>query len=538
MTTRHHLVALTVSLATFAPSIGVAQDIVPAQVPGRELSPQYVERLRQKAELLRQTSGWVVRAGRAIAANQPVAGDLPFVAIPALFSDSPDPVYTADDLSRILFDGPAEDGTLTEFYAEVSGERLNIYGEVGPWVRTSLTLTEVVGSEYGLGDDARVGEYMVDALTQVDPSIDFSLYDNDGPDNVPNSGDDDGYVDAIAFYFPAISASCGGPGIWPHFWGISGWRPDQGAFVTDDARAGGGSIKIDAYFIQSIVSCDGTEITPNTTVAHELGHNLGLPDLYHAVYGVLASQRRWVVGCWSLMAAGAWGCGTSDRDGWRRPTHMGAWEKKYLGWLDEIVVVPQTELLEVTLPPVRTSGEILEIPLGVDERLLIEYRERNGFDLGLPAAGVLIYRINDTVPFRPCAECVPIYRVQLIEADGDSTLLKTIPEGGSRGEAGDAFGALAAGRLTAATEPSTRLDGGLGASSRVNIYEVTLEDGVAHLVVSTVPIAVERVVGPFLLDNLNELTDLEEAYLDDLNNQNGQYDVGDLRAYLLRGRPQ
>jgi hypothetical protein len=151
---------------------------------------------------------------------------------------------------------------------------------------------------------------------------------------------------------------------------------------------------------------------------------------------------------------------------------------------------------------------------------------------------VLIYRINDTVPFRPCAECVPIYRVNLVEADGDSTLVKTFPQGGNRGEAGDAFGALGAGTLTTATEPSTRLDGGFGASSSVNIYEVTVENGFAHLVLSTVPIAVDRVLGPFLLDDLNELTDLEEAYLDDLNNQNGRYDVGDLRAYLRSGRPE
>jgi len=537
MTTRHRLMALAVGLVTLAPSYAGAQDIVPARVPARKLSPQYVESLRQRAQVLRQSSGWVLRAEHAIAAAQPVAGDLPFVAIPALFSDSPDPVYSSEDLSRILFDGPAEDGTLTEFYAEMSGGRLNIYGEVGPWVRTSLTLEQVVGSEYGLGSDARTGEYLTEALSLVDGSIDFSLYDNDGPDNVPNSGDDDGYVDAIAFYFPAVSASCGGPGIWPHFWAISRW-PDQPQFVTDDARAGGGWIRIDAYFIQSIVSCDGTEITPITTVAHELGHNLGLPDLYHPVYGIEPDQRRWVVGCWSLMAAGAWGCGTSDRDAWRRPTHMGAWEKRRMGWLDEIVVIQQAELLEVTLPPVRTSGEILEIPLGVDERLLVEYRERNGFDLNLPAAGVLIYRINDTVPFRPCADCTPIYRVNLIEADGDSTLLKTFPQGGNRGEAGDAFGALGPGTLTTATQPSTRLDGGLGPSSRINIYEVTVEDGVARLVLSTIPIAVERVVGPFLLDEVNELTDLEKAYLDDLNNGNGRYDVGDLRAYLRRGRPE
>ncbi|UCC75058.1 MAG: M6 family metalloprotease domain-containing protein [Gemmatimonadota bacterium] len=533
MGTRHRWVVIVAGALAILPRLAAAQDIEApaARIPGREMSAAYVEQLRQKALAYRALGGWIARVDRTVAASQPVTGDLPLVALPALFLDSPDPVYTADDLSRILFDGPAEDGTLAEYYAEVSGGRLAIYGEVGPWVQTSLTLEEVVGSEYGLGDDARTGEYLVEALTLVDPGIDFGLYDNDGLDDVPNSGDDDGIVDAVAFYFPAISASCGGDGIWPHFWGISGWTEQP--FVTDDPRPGGGWVEVDPYFVQSIVTCDGADITPITTVAHELGHNLGLPDLYHPVDGILPQQRRWVVGCWSLMAAGSWGCGeVGPRTGWRRPTHFGAWEKRVLGWLDEIEVVPAAELLEMTLAPVQANREILEIPLGVSERLLVEYRERTGFDLNLPAEGVLIYRVNDTVPWRPCPTCLKIYGVSLVEADGDSTLLKTALEGGNWGEPGDAFGALGPGTLTGATEPSTRLDGGVGGSSGVNIYEVTLGEGSANILVSTVAISLDRLLGPLLLDDANPLTEHEQTFLDARNNGNGRYDVGDLRSYL------
>ena len=528
---------LGVVCVMLAPAVAASQDIeVDAQVAGRPLPAGYYERVRQNPEFFAPRGGWIARASRDLAAGRAVAGNLPVVAIPALFSDSPEPQFSAADLARVLFDGPAAQGTLRQYYAEVSGGRLDIVGAVTPWVRTSLTRAEVVGSSYGLGGDARVGEYLVEALTLLDPVTDFGLYDNDGPDNVPNSGDDNGIVDAVAFYFVEVSASCGGPGIWPHFSGITGWTGQ--AFETNDLRPDSTPVKIDPYFIQSIVNCSGNQISSIHTIAHELGHLIGLPDLYHPVEGILPEQRRWVVGCWSLMAAGAWACGeVGSASFWPRPSHMGAWEKKRLGWLNEIQQIPEVEFQTVTLSPVQTTGRILELPLGDDERLLVEYRARVGFDEFLPAEGVLVYRINDTIPFRPCSECPPHYSVMLLEADGDSSLVETKAQGGSRGEPGDAYGALEPGALTSLTEPSTRRDLGLGDESGVNIYEITVAQGTAQLLLSTAQISLARLLSPLLLDDSNPLSRVEEEFLDELNNRNGRYDVGDLRAYLQREAP-
>ena len=94
-------------------------------------------------------------------------------------------------------------------------------GDVLPWVRTSTTLAQAVGATNGLGADARVGDYLVQALSQLDATVDFGRYDSDGPDGLPNSADDDGIVDAVAFEFLEVAASCGGPAIWPHRSGIS-----------------------------------------------------------------------------------------------------------------------------------------------------------------------------------------------------------------------------------------------------------------------------------------------------------------------------
>ena len=525
---------LGLGLNMLAPDAAPSQDIeVDAQVVGRPLPAGYYQRVRQNPDFFTPSGGWITRASRDVSSGRALAGSFPIVAIPALFSNSPEPQFGAEDLSRVLFDGPAAQGTLRQYYAEVSGGRLDITGAVTTWVRTSLTRAEVVGSSYGLGDDSRVGEYLVEALTLVDSTTDFGLFDNDGPDNIPNSGDDDGVVDAVAFYFLEISASCGGPGIWPHFSSIPGWTGQ--AFETNDLRPDSTPVKIGPYFIQSVVNCSGNQISSIHTIAHELGHLIGLPDLYHPVEGILPDQRRWVVGCWSLMAAGAWGCGeVGTSSSWPRPSHMGAWEKKRLGWLNEIQQVSGIEFLSVALPPVQTTGRVLELPYGDDERLLVEYRAHVGFDEYLPAEGVLVYRINDTIPFRPCSECPPHYSVMLLEADGDSSLVETKAQGGSRGEPGDAYGAFGPGALTDLTEPSTRRDLGLGEESDVNIYEITLAQGTAQLLLSTAPMSLPRLLAPLLLDDSNALSRVEEDYLDELNNRNGRYDVGDLRAHLQR----
>jgi len=407
-----------------------------------------------------------------------------------------------------------------------------------PWVRTSLTMAETVGDSYGLGSGSRTGEYLFEIMAAVDEGFDFGAFDNDGPDGIPNSGDDDGFVDAVAFQFLEVSASCGGPAIWPHRWVLRGWN-DGEPFVTDDPKQGGGFINVDDYTIQSAVDCGGMEVQKATTIAHELGHVLGLPDLYDSSQGIEPENRRWVVGCWDLMAAGAWGCGTSNREDWFRPTHMGAWDKIKLGWVGGLEDVPPVLGQEFVLDPVQEGEQVLRIPLepglpgGEGEHLLIEYRTQEGFDQVLPASGVLVYHVDPKISGnRPCDTCPQNYSVELLEADGDNTLRLNFGQGGNRGEAGDAWGTFGPGKLSSSTYPSTRLTS--GAESPVTIYEITLSDGVARILLSSTAVPRSRLGQAFLGGGGQGVTPEEVAYLDGKGNQNGQYDVGDLRAYLKR----
>jgi hypothetical protein len=88
------------------------------------------------------------------------------------------------------------------------------------------------------------------------------------------------------------------------------------------------------------------------------------------------------------------------------------------------------------------------------------------------------------------------------------------------------------GRLTNNTYPSTNLTS--GAESVVTIYDISIEEGLAHVTLSSRAIPRSRLAQPFLNASGLAPTQEEVAYLDAKGNQNGLYDVGDLRAYLKR----
>jgi M6 family metalloprotease-like protein len=514
-----------------------AQDIeLMAQQAGRTLPRAYYERVARQPDLFEFQRGWTgwVRGGRAATASAdvraavlPTAGNLRMVVLMTLFSDSPQPPFATSVVDEQLF-GANPLGNLTQFYREISGGRVNLTGSVLPWVRTGVTRSATVGASYGLGEDANMGAYLRDAVSKVDGTVNFGQYDNDGPDGVPNSGDDDGYVDVAVFQFTEVAASCGGDGVWPHRSSIQGMTGQP--FATNDPRPSGRPVMVNDYIIQSVVDCDG-DPQNIATIAHETGHAFGLPDFYDATAGILPQQRRWVLGCWTLMAAGSWGCGDGSTFGKiPTPTHMGAYEKLSLGWAQPV----DTEAgwrREYLLPPVQASGRVLRVPLEGDEYLLLEYRPRTGFDASLPGEGVLVYHVDESLPLRPCATCNRLYRVGLVEADGDGALIRTAQEGGNRGVAGDQFGGSRT--LDDGTTPSIRLNS--GAPSNVRL-EMTVAGGQARILVSTLMIvATDALLGP-LLQSGPAPTAEQAASLDGFGNRNGRYDVGDLRAYA-RTRP-
>jgi len=120
---------------------------------------------------------------------------------------------------------------------------------------------------------------------------------------------------------------------------------------------------------------------------------------------------------------------------------MSAWSKEVLGWANVQLLDPGTDLGTLSLPPVETSGDIYRIGSGdgSSDYLLLENRQRMGFDQHLYEPGLLIWHIDPvTIENHPHGINNDPDRmgVWLRQADGLNDLGQ---QGGGRGDGGDPF---------------------------------------------------------------------------------------------------
>jgi immune inhibitor A len=259
-------------------------------------------------------------------------------------------------------------GSVTEYYADVSGGKISLTGEViGPF-RMPQRSSYYANGQSRLGQNfPNIRNLAADALTAAKTSgqINFQPYDNDR----------NGYVDA----FIVVHAGSGSEqtGNVNDIWSAK-WVLPQEVTVNTVKVFGFLTIPEDA----------------NAGVcAHELGHLLfGWPDLYDidnpqiGIIGVISAG----IGNWCLMSAGSWGALPGNPAG-TTPCHPSAWCKANQGWVN---VVTETDSRFITLPDVKmTPREVHRLWRNGDttskEYFLMENREKVGFDGSLPGAGLL-----------------------------------------------------------------------------------------------------------------------------------------------------
>ncbi|HET8622315.1 MAG TPA: M6 family metalloprotease domain-containing protein, partial [Gemmatimonadales bacterium] len=361
--------------------------------------------------------------------------------------------------------------SLRSFYTQVSNGNVQIQGVVRGWWLAPQTNSYYEDGCNGVGvlnacpNFGRLGELLLDALAHFDDgTLDWGQFDNDGPDAVPNSGDDDGVVDFVTFIHPDVDGACRTSHIWAHRWVISVWNNGQ-PYETRSPRRNGGRILVDDYTMQSGVggssACTATQIMPIGTVAHETGHAFGLPDLYDTGPSTRASQG---IGEWGLMGSGNYRVPDS-------PARFEAWSMAELGW---VTVDTLNASRTVTLGPVVRSDSVFLIRLpGGDEYFLIENRQPLESDSALlnPArfggrlAGLLVWHIDqgrldsDGFGTTNSVNSGAIHGVALVQADGLNELRRTGTS--NRGDSGDPYpGSSVKRKLSWTTNPRSEYNAG------------------------------------------------------------------------------
>lgn len=348
------------------------------------------------------------------------AGSIRNLVVLIQFSNHVGRVLPSSADINVLFNAPGGDpllaptGSVRDVYLQNSYGQMELNSDISRWVTVSGTEQYYAN---GVSGDSTLWEALREALDQLDGTIDFSQYDMNN----------DGYIDSIAFLHSGYGAEWGqtdidgtrsADRIWSHRWSIqnSAWTSAEGVTVSD-------------YHISpALWGYSGSSIGRIGVIAHETGHFFGLPDLYDTDGGGAG------IGSYGLMA-NSWGFDGSQMC----PPHLSPWSKMRLGWINPANI---SQAGEYALGQSETNDEYFVITDGFasNEYLMIENRQRAGFDCALPQGGLAIWHIDEEAGFN--TEGFPTkqwprngkhYRVALAQADGRFNL----EANHNRGDAGD-----------------------------------------------------------------------------------------------------
>lgn len=281
--------------------------------------------------------------------------------------------------------------SVNDYYQEVSGDNFKFTPaeENNNLINDGIIQVDLNYNHPNTASDVSINADITaarDALNKAAQYINFQTFD------VNN----DGYISTnelhIVFMFSGYtyesSSGYASPSLWSHQTTLSGSLIAGGMKFLDGAHGGGG------VFVGEITKfSDGDEYATLGTSCHELGHDLGLPDLYDYTY------QSEGVGVYSLMGSGNYGY-KGNAHLLTCPVHLDAWSKVQLGFFTPIVVTSPQEyhLIASSLQ----GYNIIQVNTSKPgEYFLIENREFNGFDASLgsfcKAGGVAIWHIDQNL---------------------------------------------------------------------------------------------------------------------------------------------
>jgi len=273
-------------------------------------------------------------------------------------------------------------GSLSHFYDTMSAGQFAVQGTVLPRrYHSNSPASDYVAT--AVDQRGRYGQFVREILQKAGHDIDFGQFDNDGADGIPNSGDDDGVVDYIfvniattpAWFFVGNATGVGGLGMDDSY--ESGDLTPNGVPIQIFGHSSGGSVLREGNYEQTVGA-----------MAHELGHHLGLPDLFDRSYSSPAEDSAGI-GRWGLMAWGTLGWNGTDG-----PNPFSAWSLEQLGWIgidNESLVEVSGEHSVSEFSPLVEGGLVYKLATrDPSEYFLVEHRQPGAshYERSLPGDGL------------------------------------------------------------------------------------------------------------------------------------------------------
>ncbi len=318
---------------------------------------------------------------------------------------------SSEEIKEQIFADSQESGfTVYRYFQQASAGKLKISGDCYGWIKLSHPESYYANNSFGqdpLSFPRNIAGLVKETLEIAEQKgVDFSLYDNSG----------DGAVDGLVIIFAGAGGQSGGRKnfLWPWI----GYLSMEGAepFFAD-------GVKIDRYALVNELNLKGKPAFARV-LSHELGHLLGLPDLYDK------SRASFGIGKFGLMGYGTYGG--------EKPYFPCAWSRVELGW-DEVIEISRSQKLK--LLPVEISHQAYKIPtFRAGEYFLLENRQPLAGEENLFGSGLVIYHIDERILEDNNQRCLGYcseyhYLVSVEQADG----LNQLETKKNTGDKGDFF---------------------------------------------------------------------------------------------------
>lgn len=295
--------------------------------------------------------------------------------------------YYTRQLNEPGFSDDGATGSVADYFQASSRgifrPKFDVYGPI--------TLSENM-SFYGRNDskykfDINPHLMSIEACIQLDPSVDFSIYDCNG----------DGYIDnAYVIYAGLAEASGGSPEtVWPHASYVS--ARSSVPYIFDGVR-------LERYACSSEMGSSGLDGIGS--FCHEFGHVLGLPDVYSVTYTDAFTPYYW-----DVMDRGSY------LNNSHTPASHSAFERYALGWIEPTEIVGY---VEGKLAPIASGQAYIINTTRPGEYFLLENRQKEGWDSYIPSHGMLVWHIdydNDVFAKNECNINPSHQHIDIIEAD-------------------------------------------------------------------------------------------------------------------------